>query len=72
MHIDRDGEWISEGLRHGTILIAHDWFFMQEQSLDICPAAVIITVLPVTNWQKYLWQNIQIVPTISVASSRVL
>jgi hypothetical protein len=42
MHIDGDGEWIREGLCHGTISIAHDGSFMQEESLDICSAAVIM------------------------------
>jgi hypothetical protein len=42
MHIDRDGEWIREGLCHGTKSIAHDGSFMQEESLDICSTAVIM------------------------------
>jgi hypothetical protein len=42
MHIDGDGEWIQEGLLHGTLLIAHDGSFMQEKLVDLCSAAVII------------------------------
>ncbi len=41
MHIDGDGEWIWEGLLHGTLLIAHDGSFMQEKLVDLCSVAVI-------------------------------
>jgi hypothetical protein len=35
MHIDGDGEWIREGLLHGTLSIAHDGSFMQEELVDL-------------------------------------
>ncbi len=52
MHIDGDGEWIREGLRHGTILIAHDGSFMQEESMDICSAAVTMYCSSSSQWAK--------------------
>ncbi len=52
MHIDGDGEWIREGLCHGTISIAHDGSFIQEESLDICSAAVIMYCSSSNQWAK--------------------
>jgi hypothetical protein len=52
MHIDRDGEWIREGLHHGTISIAHDGSFMQKESIDICSAAVIMYCSSCNQWAK--------------------
>jgi hypothetical protein len=51
MHIDGDGEWIREDLLcHGTISIAHDGLFMQEEFLDICSAAVIMYCFSSNQW----------------------
>jgi hypothetical protein len=52
MHIDRNEEWIREGLLRGTILIAHDGSFMHEESLDICSAAVIMYCSSSNQWAK--------------------
>jgi hypothetical protein len=52
MHIDGNGEWIQEGLLHGTLSIAHDGSFMQEESVDLCSAAVIICCPASDQWAK--------------------
>jgi hypothetical protein len=52
MHINGDGEWIREGLLQGTISIAHDGSFTQEELVDLCSAAVIIFCSTSDQWAK--------------------
>ena len=54
MHINGDGEWIQEGLLHGTLSIAHDGSFTQEKLVDLCSAAVIIFCPASNQWAKVL------------------
>ena len=39
---DGNGEWIVDGLEHGTLVIAHDGSYMAEVDPNLCSAAYII------------------------------
>ncbi len=54
MHINGDGEWIREGLLQGIISIAHNGSFMQEESVDLCSATIIIFCSTSDQWAKVL------------------
>jgi hypothetical protein len=40
MHLDDDGEWISEAIRNSTLDVAHDGSYQPETCKDICSTAV--------------------------------
>jgi hypothetical protein len=40
MHLDDDGEWISEAIRNGTLDVAHDGSYQPEIRKDVCSTAV--------------------------------
>jgi hypothetical protein len=49
---DGNGEWIWDGLRGGSLSIAHNGSYMAEKSPDLCSAGVIIFCSSTRQWLK--------------------
>jgi hypothetical protein len=49
---DSDREWIQDGLRGGSLCIAHNGSYMAEESTNLCLVGVIIFCLSSRQWLK--------------------